>query len=388
MSHARRPRRASDVPYPFFISPHAITRYRERVEPYTRRPALDVRALIAFLNEALQTAPRVVEPDFHSEGDLYALRHGDAPFYAVVMPGRTVGQDGTVWPTVASVFGPESVVHGKVVTGRAALVEEPVPGGRFRTEATPTMADGRPRPATLLPEVAPYWERYTDPAFQAQMRPLVIRAGVVGPVAGYDRLQLDNLLAGQVLREALGGDLVDGQQAPYLLPAPLYLLWRDPAYGLPLWASNPFVPEGQSVRMSIYWHKRMVRGELMPDQYQEPGTKKPKRPDVAGIKGRYKEKRIPLPAEQAPVWSATCIGDADEIARLLERVTALGKRRLGLVQWWEVADIERFEIGRPVPEAYCDDLPAGLPRKFAGWTPPYFPGVPPCQGWCVEPNAE
>jgi len=244
----------------------------------------------------------------------------------------------------------------------------------------PTRPENDPSRPTLISELRPYWERYTDEACQAQMEPMRVVVETDGIMAGYDNPTFDGILARMVTDEALNGDTLDGRHSPYLLPVPLYQLWTDPQTGLPLWACNHYRPAGPSEEVAYYWHKRAIRPEHAKKQT---GQKTP-----YTRKGRYKEKRRPVPAQTAKTWWADCIGVPDEVNRLLTQgLDAMGKKRKALVRSVCVEGISRFEMNRPVPLRYFDD-PADVEKhSYMGWTPPYWPGVPQVQAECGMPSS-
>src|SRR5690606_14334682 len=123
-----------------------------------------------------------------------------------------------------------------------------------------------------------------------------------------------------------------------------------------------------------FLHKRTVRPEHARQQKGQP--------QPYPIKGRHKEKRVPLPAQTARYWYADGIGDEAEVARLMGLVEVMGKRRMALVRAVAVEPIERFHMDRPVPLAFFDGETAVTGRQFCGWTPPYWPGVPECHAEC------
>lgn len=234
------------------------------------------------------------------------------------------------------------------------------------------------RHVTLLPELEPYWQRWSSPEAQAAMIPLRVAVEVTGIMAGYNPLNLDNLLARLVVDRAFSGNQLDDTHSPYLLPAPLKIMWRHPQTGHPLYASNAFTPVGHNQHLTVWWHKRFVRPELARAEAVK------RKGDIQPSQGRYKEKRTPLPAQTASVWYADCIGDADSIAELLRLCNRIGKRRMASVEEWCIGKIEAFEYTRPVPVPYRHpngDLPIDM--QYCGWTPPYWPGVPESQGWCI-----
>lgn len=242
-------------------------------------------------------------------------------------------------------------------------------------EEVPTRASRRP---TLIGDLAPYWERYTDAAYQQAMRPLRVTVEVDGLMAGYDEPTIDGLLAAMVVQEALRGTPMDATFAPYILPVPLYRLWTCPDTRLPLWACNHFRPVGPNTKVTTFLHKRSIRVE---HARRQKGQSQP-----YTIKGRHKEKRVPLPAQTARYWYADCIGHADEVARLMGLVEVMGKRRMALVRAVAVEPIERFGMNRPVPLGFFDEETAITRRQFKGWTPPYWPGVPECHAECGLPE--
>lgn len=237
--------------------------------------------------------------------------------------------------------------------------------------------DNDPTRPTLIPELRPYWEKYTDDTYQSNMEPLRVIVHVNGPMAGYDPPTFDGILARMVTDDALSGDTLDGQQSPYLLPVPLYRLWADPETGLPLWACNHYAPAGPTVDTTITIHKRMIQ-----DVHASEATT-PRQPDPK--RGRHKTKRIHHPATEARAWWADCIGNAEEIRRLLSQLDAMGKKRRALVQSIEVRPIDQFQMNRPVPLRYFDEDTEVEQHGYMGWSPPYWSGVPVCQAECGVP---
>lgn len=230
------------------------------------------------------------------------------------------------------------------------------------------------RTPTLTPELAPYWERYQ----RLEMQPLRIQVEIAGILAGYHPIHLDNLLARMVVDEAYSGHQMDNSGTPYLLPAPLKILWRHPETTLPLYAANQFEPVGFDREVTVWWHKRFVREEHID------ARRKMNRGDISASAGRFKEKRIPMPARIATTWQADCIGNRDEIARLLATCRAIGKKRMGYVVEWRIGPVAEFRLNRPAPLAYLSGGSFSLDMRYCGWTPPYWASVPECQGWCVD----
>lgn len=230
----------------------------------------------------------------------------------------------------------------------------------------------------------PYADRYAAmDCCQALRVMLILRPG--SRLAGYDPLNLDNLLARAVVDEATQGAGLPNSTEPYLLPVPLQCLWRSPA-GLPLWAATPFTPVGFSTRDIAYWHKRQQSGRWT-------GTKRGTF-TITATKGRWMERRVPLPVTVCNEFVVHCMGHAEEIARLLKPLTFVGKRRtngFGEVQEWRVEVAETFDLvqegrlTRALPALALELLPLGTVPEGqpapVGWTPPQWKPSLFAPGW-------
>ena len=235
------------------------------------------------------------------------------------------------------------------------------------------------------PPLMPYVERYAG----LRCEPLVIRLylEIGSQLAGYDPLHLDNLLARCVVNEATeweGLSPENGQEG-YLLPVPLARLWVNPR-GYPLWAATPFQPGLGAEGDVQYWHKRRQTGRWTRTAR---GTF-----SMPPARGRWMERRVPVPTVVAPYWEATCVGNAREIARLLEQIRYAGKRRsvgLGAVHHWEIAAasegfalVRNGRLTRPLPalavELLDGAMPVGAPAPV-GWTPPQWQSGLWAPGW-------
>jgi CRISPR type IV-associated protein Csf3 len=233
------------------------------------------------------------------------------------------------------------------------------------------------------PPLMTYVERYES----LQVQPLTVRLHLRpgARIAGYDPVNLDNLLARAVVNEATAGWGLPDEPGAYRLPVPLKCLWRSRA-GLPLWAATQFTPVGMSVRDVAYWHKRAQTGAWT-------GTKSGQFA-IKSTAGRWMERRVPLPTVVALEWQAQCIGNPEEIARLLRHITHVGKRRsngFGEIERWEVEEAPAFELvaggalTRPLPAGALGLLPDGiLPEGEpapVGWTPPQWKPALFSPGW-------
>lgn len=241
------------------------------------------------------------------------------------------------------------------------------------------------RPLTLLPELAPYWQQYTNENYQQSMLPIIVDVEVSTPLAGYHPLTLDGLLAFCVVNKAMQGNQLDNSKTPYLLPTPLKMMWRDNKnQGMPLWTANWFQPVSANRKISIYWHKRMIRPEYVGNRKDIPKSQ------ISEVAGRFKEKRIPMPGQIATHWRAECIGNPQEIARLLENIDAIGKKRHAHVIQWTISLAESFIFNRPIPAAYIHETTGKIPLdlQIAAWTPPYWDGVPECKSLCFTQSTD
>ncbi len=228
----------------------------------------------------------------------------------------------------------------------------------------------------------PHGERYIE----LEVTPLrvVLHLQPGSRLAGYDPINLDNLLARMVVDEATEGRGLPFTPEAYNLPVPLKCLWRSDA-GLPLWAATPFTPAADCADDVAYWHKRVQTGRFT-------GTKSGKY-TISSTNGRYMERRVPLPTKVCDIWQADCIGNAAEVARLLAGCTYVGKRRtngFGEVAHWEVQPLDAFalvrddRLTRPIPamaiELLNGHVPEGQPAPI-GWTPPQWKPSIFAPGW-------
>lgn len=233
------------------------------------------------------------------------------------------------------------------------------------------------------PALAGYAERYAAMATEPLRISLVLRRG--SRLAGYDPMNLDNLLASCVVNEATGWRGLPNSEEPYILPIPVKRLWEAPN-GCPLWATTVFRPLGQAVGDVAYWHKR--HGEMGHFTGTKRGTFA-----IRSTSGRWMDRRVPLPTQIADCWVAECEGNALEIGRLLEPVVHVGKRRsigFGEVDYWLIEPIERFDLmadgklTRPLPGLAVHLLdgmmPEGAPSPV-GWTPPEWKPSLFAPGW-------
>ena len=92
---------------PFFISPHAVRRFQERVADI---PAGQV---IATVQAALQDHELPVQVEYRDSQvcPVFRARYKEKAYYIPVAKG-----DGA-WPAVPTIYGEESELHGKYLRG-------------------------------------------------------------------------------------------------------------------------------------------------------------------------------------------------------------------------------------------------------------------------------
>lgn len=229
-----------------------------------------------------------------------------------------------------------------------------------------------------IPALESLSKAYTD----LSLKPLAITVSLRQAMIFYDLLYLDNLLARCVLESGQGDTILENTSEPYYFPLPLERLWTADN-GCPLWAASVFVPDGEVITDTTYFHKRTGKFEF--------SDKQPK-----STVGRWMDRRIPYQARQSTTarWTAYCVGNAREIADLLHSVRFLGKRRN--VGYGEVAhfDIQPWD-GKPIDAlvrdgrlihavpADCGLVSSDATPVLVGWTPPQWKPPLFSLGWSV-----
>lgn len=198
------------------------------------------------------------------------------------------------------------------------------------------------------------------------MTALRITAELAAPVINYHGLHLDGILAYAAVERETGGTMLP-QSAEYIpCELPLACAWRSEA-GVPLWASTDLLPDGAAAQDTVYLHRRALE------------------PTMTGAnlktgKGRYKERRSPLPAIVTRRLVAYADGDAREIAALLATVGSIGKKRIvsGAVLEWRIEEVEEFSFidgegraRRPLPHLYLYGEER-IDGALLAYSPPYW----------------
>lgn len=217
---------------------------------------------------------------------------------------------------------------------------------------------------------------------------LVVTAYLSGPLYQSDPWSpsLDGILAYWALRERLGEEeFALGCTGAYGWPEIDDLPLARETFGDLWWwqCSSPLVDEVQ--RFERYDHRRF--DDRYAIKYLPEGTKK-----VLTAAGPYKDYRLLRSGVVARCVAWHCVGDADEIRRLLGRCTNIGKlnrRGGGPVDRWTVEPggdewLARFH--RPVPVAFAEAHGLDGPRMVWGIRPPSY--APDRQVLCVMPVRE
>jgi hypothetical protein len=200
-------------------------------------------------------------------------------------------------------------------------------------------------------------------------RGLVVTAELVTPVvhAEENRTHLDSILSSASLTTHPVASRFPGEAC--CLPLPLELVWVSPD-GHPLWACSPLVPATETLSTREYWHKRY------PSHRAEFGDKV----SALTTAGRYREYRTPIHAESVSTLHAVCVGNREEVERLLAVVSHIGKKGsmgYGRVARWTVIESDHTLSDvlplRAVPDGYFEGQESfGIQSPPRGWTPPYW----------------
>jgi hypothetical protein len=253
---------------------------------------------------------------------------------------------------------------------------------RLRPELLPTVSSTAKKNGLSLVSLA---DRYAT----APKEPLKVAATLLTPYVPTEAdgaLHLDSILSWAVV-SSYPAPLTFGDGGA-VVPIPLEILWLSPE-GLPLWAASDLRPQGEAVRAREYWCKR----------YPADRAEFSSKINANTSAGRYKECRMPMATIRVPSLRGLCIGNRQEIERLLLGVTHVGKRPgmgFGRVARWSVEPLaEELSVvrraivqARPVPVEYFSHsgtVASSSRIKFygQGWTPPYW--YVPWHRPCVEP---
>lgn len=200
-------------------------------------------------------------------------------------------------------------------------------------------------------------------------------------LVAYDQMYLEGILAWCVVRLATGGRGVVDTPLPYWIPLPLDVAaWID---GMPLWRSSVFLAEDRAESDTVYHHKRIINA-----RHSSNGNLKTN-------VGRWMERRVPVPTQVTPTnrYVAYAVGHIETVARLLDYIAFLGKRRnigFGEVAQWTIEAcppndvfVRDGALAHALPAAYEHDYPIDSAPTLVGWTPPAWKPSLQRLGWPV-----
>lgn len=229
--------------------------------------------------------------------------------------------------------------------------------------------------AKVLPPLTTYGQRIEGLPYQA----LRVSIETDFPVYHTEPLTLDGLLAWAVVWDTYQGQIPSYGPDPWQIPLPLQA--HTVHNGWPLWTSTDFVAINPHESYTHY-HKRTGDNPYALAAMTPTLDQKKVRRQPSSVCGQYMDYRIPERLVVAERWEADCVGNRDEIARLLKLVQHIGKgsaRGRGRVRKIEIREIERFsfldEAGqprRPIPAAVPLEGLSPTSFKVCGWTPAYW----------------
>jgi len=225
---------------------------------------------------------------------------------------------------------------------------------------------------THIPELDEYGERIAALEYE----PLKVTVTTDSPVSCNDPISLDGVLAYAMVTDALKGRPFPQGKGPYWQPLPLHC--AKMIEGLPLWSSTDFVPTNLHKRMTHIHRRTADNPYAMIGLMRSAYDKRPRRFPSSSA-GPYMDYRVPERRYFAESWSALCLGNLEEVRRLLTLVATFGKggkRGSGYVRQWTVEPVADFSFYthdgralRPVPLGATETAWAGVRQ---GWTPPYW----------------
>lgn len=226
--------------------------------------------------------------------------------------------------------------------------------------------------------LAPLWEQYSAHNIPHESLRIScrLRSGVVEH--GED-INIDGILAYSVVQEALQGEHWGSNEACDI-PLPIMQFMGED--GEWCYVASTLLPVGGYVHQNAHLHRRAHTGEFT-------ASKRASGLVINTVIGRYKERRTPVESIQTDELEAFALGNAEEIRRLLDHITHIGKRRAagyGEVAEWTVEKValEPYEIlikdnrlRRAIPQSITKGLAIDIeePPQYIGVKPPYYTGL-------------
>ncbi len=216
----------------------------------------------------------------------------------------------------------------------------------------------------------PKLDEYESRALNLSKSCLQIELQTLQPIAHTEPIHLDGLLAYAVVIDAMQGQKLPPSTNAYWLPLPLGL---EKTYNeLPLWQSIDFAPINPEVANTHYHQRGDSNPYSLASVYPSLEGKKVRRLPPT-TEGQYMSYRVPLHHEVADYWQAKCIGNKQEIERLLNTyVHYVGKKAsfgMGRVAKFSVTEIDSFELcDRPIPIENGEDILKYGSIQYMGWS--------------------
>ena len=211
------------------------------------------------------------------------------------------------------------------------------------------------RPPLAHPEFDSLFERYQA----LPKQPLKVVAHLASAMVNYEPLNLDGLLGWAVLQEVVGANHLNPQEGLWRVPVPLEVVHTQD--GWPMYASTALWPDPKAINDSVIYHKR-----AQPGRYT--GTKKGTF-QIESTAGRWMDRRMPIPTLNTPTLTAWVVGNPAEVARLLERLKFIGRRRSaghGEVLSWDIHEAPNMPLVLQGPNGpmLSRNIPVAVARKY------------------------
>lgn len=207
---------------------------------------------------------------------------------------------------------------------------------------------------------------YAEFVQSLDMVALRVECHLAEPAVSYQGLHFDSILSFAVVEEQTQGAMLPNKSSYVPVPLPLQALWSSPI-DVPLYAATDLMPPDSATTDIRYWHRRAITPRMT--------TK-----SLRTTAGRHKEKRTAMPTINNDVLIADAIGNLDEVSRLLQFVTSIGKKRStsGAVLHWKVYKIKEFALlapdgtaRRPIPVNVLSKINLDVAQNLA-YSPPYW----------------
>lgn len=222
---------------------------------------------------------------------------------------------------------------------------------------------------TMLPEFYEYEQR----ARKLTVEPLLVTVCTLKSVSIRDPLALDSIIGKAVYYECMKGEPLPTLKTPYWIPLPLEV---DRYFDhLPLWRATDFFPINAAA-FNVNTHRRTGDNPYsIPAMMPTIGQKKVRR-QPSSVAGQYIDFRVPETRIVADRWQAACMGNKEEIDRLLNTyIHNLGgksSRGAGRTLDWHVESLDREFSFTDDQGRYLRPVPTEEGGTFQAFTLPYW----------------